>query len=422
MVWNVCTFNKRLIIKKLKTNNMCTNNSNCNCTDNTCGCKTSTNEVSYQGPTLACVGINNCDSMSTVLQQLNSYICSDELVHTIINNISNNVSLYEQFTTIVNQTVNCETVLECYTTTTTTLHPCEQFSLNNTGETAVAIIITDCTTQLQEAIILEPGSTNICVVTDSPLTVPGTVVVTPNGPCTTSTTSTTSTSSTTTTTTTAIPCECLTFHNTDVVGHSISYKNCSGTIITEEEILANEIIQVCGSIGSASDALVTISIGANCIEGLCPTTTTTTTICNNPNVVFNGTFTRSLIGWSDSVLPDWQWSALHGGSAHYIGRDENATLYQNVLTPGTTYDISFDLWCENPTNLINVFAGTTEYTITGVNGYIHVTLILPCVGTTLFGIQGIDSLGEPFDTIYIKNVNVSVHCPQFTTTTTTTLR
>lgn len=99
---------------------MCTNNSNCTCTDNTCGCKTSTSEVVYQGPSLTCVGINNCDTITEVLQKLNSYICSEELVTIIINNIITNVDLYQQFTTIVNNSVECETVWGCETTSTTT--------------------------------------------------------------------------------------------------------------------------------------------------------------------------------------------------------------------------------------------------------------------------------------------------------------
>jgi hypothetical protein len=115
---------------------MCTNNSNCNCTDNTCGCKTSTDEVVYQGPPLTCVGINNCDTITQVLQQLNSYICSEELVTIIINNIINNVDLYQQFTTIVNNSVNCETVWGCETTTTTTTTlplSCNIYKLASTG-------------------------------------------------------------------------------------------------------------------------------------------------------------------------------------------------------------------------------------------------------------------------------------------------
>jgi hypothetical protein len=257
---------------------MCTNNSNCTNSDNTCGCGISTDQVSYQGPTLPCVEINNCDTMTTVLQQLNSYICSDELVHTIINNIITNISLYQQFTTLVNQTVDCETVLACNsTTTTTTLAPCESFSLNNTGETPVAIIITDCITHLQEAIILNPGNTNICVVTNSPLVVPGTVIAIPNGPC--GTTTTTSTSSTTTTTTTAIPCECLTAINEDSISHTISYTDCFGVFLENDiDIPPYETIKFCGCCAYSDSSFVTISIGENCIDQICPTTTTTTTL------------------------------------------------------------------------------------------------------------------------------------------------
>lgn len=261
---------------------MCTNNSNCTCTDNTCGCKTSTSEVVYQGPALTCVGINNCDTITEVLQQLNSYICSEELVTIIINNIINNIDLYQQFTTIVNNSVECETVWGCETTTsTTTIATCESFLLENTGVDPVAIIITNCDTNTQEAIVLMPGDTNICVVTDSPLTVPGTVIVTPTGPCvppTSSTTSTSSTSSTTTTTTTEIPCECLTFTNTDpAVAYAIFYLDCTGDEIGYE-LPAKTTIKFCGSEGSANSELVTISIGGNCIDRECPTTTTTTTI------------------------------------------------------------------------------------------------------------------------------------------------
>jgi hypothetical protein len=128
-----------------------------------------------------------------------------------------------------------------------------------------------------------PGDTNICVITNSPLTVPGTVIVTPNGPCSPSTTTTTSssttssTSSTTTTTTTAIPCECLTFSNSDSVSHSISYEDCTGTLISGLLIDAYEIVKVCGCCGLADSEFVTINIGANCIDDQCPTTTTTTT-------------------------------------------------------------------------------------------------------------------------------------------------
>jgi hypothetical protein len=232
-----------------------------------------------------------CDTLNVILQKIDEIICN---LQTQINYLTN------QVTNITNQVININgdiiniynTLGECCsattTSTSTTVRPCENFSLTNTGDAPVAIIITDCTTQEQEAIVLMQGATNICVITNSPLTVPGTVIVTPNGPCvpatttTTSSSTTSSTSSTTTTTTTAIPCECLTFSNTDSVSHYISYENCDGTLINESTIDAYETIQVCGCCGFADNELVTITVGANCIDEQCPVPTTTTTTTTIP--------------------------------------------------------------------------------------------------------------------------------------------
>ena len=197
-----------------------------------------------------------------------------------------------------------------------------------------------------------------------------------------------------------------------------SFNNIICNIQTNTSTLINNVTNITEDVMLITEDIININ---NQLGICCSTTTTTsTTICNNPNLVFNGTFTRSLIGWTLNIFPDWVWSNAYGGSAHYVGRDEHAILSQNVLTPGVTYDISFDLWCDNPNNVVKVLLGTTQYAIPGISGYVHVNLVLPCVGTSLFGIQGYDESGAPFDTIYIKNVNVSVHCPQFTTTTTTT--
>lgn len=96
------------------------NNIPCNCSDNPCGCKTSSDDIAYQGPNLQCTGIDTCDSLTVSIQKLNDYMCSIELVQNIITNITNNVELYQQFTTIVNQSVDCDIVKNCLTTTTTT--------------------------------------------------------------------------------------------------------------------------------------------------------------------------------------------------------------------------------------------------------------------------------------------------------------
>jgi hypothetical protein len=98
------------------------NNSSCSCKpkNNSCGCKTSSDEVVYTGATLPCTGIENCTPLTEAIATISEYLCSTELVQTIINIIINNETLYSQFTTIVNNTVECETVWNCATTTTTT--------------------------------------------------------------------------------------------------------------------------------------------------------------------------------------------------------------------------------------------------------------------------------------------------------------
>lgn len=292
------------------TNSGCNNNDPCSTN------LTASSTIVYNGPALSCTTAEPCDTLNVILQKIDEIICNLLTQINVLSNQINNVTtqiliIDSDITNIYNQLdVCCTTTTSTSsstststTTSTTTIHPCESFSLTNTGVTQVPIIITNCNTQQQEAIILNPGDTNICVVTDSPLTVPGTVIVIPNGPClpptttttsssSTSTTSTSSTSSTTTTTTTAIPCECLTFENTDssAVDHIISYNDCNGELV-ETTISANQTSQYCGCCGSADSALVFITIGADCIGGLCPgistTTTTSTTIL--PNCSFTGT-------------------------------------------------------------------------------------------------------------------------------------
>jgi hypothetical protein len=259
-------------------------NSGCNNNDPCSTHLTASSTVVYDGPTLSCIVAEPCDTLNVILQKIDEIICN---LLTQINYLTNQVTnITNQIITINGDIIDIYNTLgECCgatttTTSTTTAAPCESFSLDNTGDAPVAIIITDCITGDQEAIVLLPGETNICVETDSPLTVPGTVIVTPNGPCGPTTTTTTTAVPTTTTTTTASPCECLTFFNSDTSAHVVNYKDCNNINVGPIFIDSNETLQVCGGSGSASDPLVTISIGANCIDGLCPiepTTTTTTT-------------------------------------------------------------------------------------------------------------------------------------------------
>ena len=255
-----------------------------------------------------------------------------------VNNITTQIiTINGDIININNQLDNCCNATTTSTSTTIYVAPCESFLLTNIGAVPLAIIVTDCITGMQEPIVLLPGDTNICVETDSPLVFPGTVIATPTGPCPSTTTTTTTICegfslfnpsvaaidvivtpcntgieeilsvdpgttyvcllggasftiddpiiltpegpcpTTTTTTTLFIPCECITFTNTDTRGHSFSYIDCSNETIELVSIASGEIVSVCGCCGGATNPLVTISIGANCIQGICPPTTSTTT-------------------------------------------------------------------------------------------------------------------------------------------------
>ena len=125
---------------------MCTNNSNCDSLDNECGCKTPTDKIVYQGPTLTCLGIENCNTVTEIIELLNTYLCSDELINTIIYNITNNIDIYQQFTTIVNNSVDCNTVWNCSTTTTTTTQflPCSTYELIGNSHVSSIFAFVEC--------------------------------------------------------------------------------------------------------------------------------------------------------------------------------------------------------------------------------------------------------------------------------------
>ena len=260
------------------TNTGCNNNNPCSTH------LTASSTIVYDGPALSCTTAEPCDTLNVILQKIDEIICNLLTQINILTVQVNNITT--QIITINGDIININNQLDVCcnvttTTTSTTVAPCESFSLNNTGTETVAVITTDCDTGELVAVVLEPGVTNICVVTDSPLSVPGTVIVTPNGPCgstTTTTSSTSSTSSTTTTTTTAIPCECITLYNSSDVILTYNYKDCNNVNIGPLNIGIYETVQVCGSSASGSDSRILITIGANCVNGLCPTTTTTTTI------------------------------------------------------------------------------------------------------------------------------------------------
>lgn len=152
---------------------------------------------------------------------------------------------------------------------------------------------------------------------------------------------------------------------------------------------------------------------------------TTNTTCANTNLIINGGFDDDLTGWENTVDDDWIWSTYNGGSANYIGADEAGAIYQDILEDGITYDISFDLsmnaahvGCDN--YYIIVYAGDTESPPIRIFGTQQINLIMTCVGSTIFAIQGLEDCSGVIETIFIDNVVVTEHCDNFTTTSTTT--
>lgn len=129
------------------------------------------------------------------------------------------------------------------------------------------------------------------------------------------------------------------------------------------------------------------------------------------NVVTNGNFSNGLTDWYSSIGGDW---IASNGRAEYVGRDELASLYQNVLVVGQTYKITLNV--ENngtcPENTwIKIYAGDTVTAAISTSGLVEVTL--ECTNNGLFKIQGNDSCAGStgIGNLFIDNV-----CVQLATT------
>ena len=139
------------------------------------------------------------------------------------------------------------------------------------------------------------------------------------------------------------------------------------------------------------------------------------------NLIINPTFDNNLDGWSDTYL-EWGWSPNYGGTAHFIGIDNfNNALFQNILTVGETYNISFTLYYNAPCTefaYVKVFAGTSESSLIQSGGEINLTLT--CTGNNSFAISAYDACGDGSNgTIYIDNVCVVLVIPPSQTPTPT---
>lgn len=202
----------------------CSNNitpcTSCGQTTDACGCKTSSDEVVYQGPALGCTGIENCDTLTTVFQTMDEFICGPDMVQTIINNITNNQSLFLQFMTIVNNSVDCQTVWDCIdanttTTTSTTICPCTYHQVTAPLLNPGTLTYVDCDTNDIITVTGNEIPVYYCVNNNYSLIKIGKVSTFDTGICCSTppptTTTTTTVPVTTTTTTTELPCTCVKF-------------------------------------------------------------------------------------------------------------------------------------------------------------------------------------------------------------------
>lgn len=270
----------------------CSNNitpcTSCGQTD-TCGCKTSTDEVVYQGPALGCTGINNCDTLTTVFQTLDGFICGPDLVENIINNIANNQSLFSQFMTIVNNSVDCQTVWNCLenstTTTTTSECPCTYYSFVGGRVNPAHFTFVECGDT--EATTITGSDTPViyCVSNYYPVIQIGNGVYTNTHEC--------CVPATTTTTTTLSLAYCYEIEITNRC--SVYWTDVNG--MAQIQSGTNTTLFICaqpGTIASACEDFSSISISGGTVECLgeasCQPSTTTTT---STTVVFTTTTTTT---------------------------------------------------------------------------------------------------------------------------------
>jgi len=416
----------------LSVNPCCTDvvlNSPCGCTstitNSSCGsndpCSTHTvlsSNVIYNGPILPCIIAEPCDTLNVILQKIDQIICTllgqITTLQTQVNNINAELLIINNQITNINNTLDVCCVIT--TTTSTTRNRCESFSLDNTGEDPVAITITDCITGVPSAILLLPGDTNICVITDSPLTVPGTVIATPFGPCGTTTTTSTSSSTTTSTTTVYYPCECLTFNNIDIENHIITYVDCNGNPSGPVEIFSHEVIKVCGSQGFASDPFVSITIGANCIFGSCPEEPTTSTTSSTSTTTTSSSSTSTSTSSTSTTTTS---TTCNPATSHpFTGLVVNGT---NTIPDSGSFLVDA---CGAAACLQNATCVTSssfivywnqEYPELGDVAYVGST------GCTLAGLDGYYQIDYDGIWVVVQIINsVIVDFPSCTTTTTTT--
>ena len=124
-------------------------------------------------------------------------------------------------------------------------------------------------------------------------------------------------------------------------------------------------------------------------------------ICLNSN----GSLESSLAGWTVLLPGAWIWS---GGAAVYNGTDTGGSFYQDILTIGFTYRISFDYYIvgNDGLNEIAYFVGNTITSLTNADGTYSVDVIVTCTTGTNFGIYAFNGGEQDPAILFVNNICV----------------
>lgn len=149
-----------------------------------------TDVIYYSGPNLPCSGINSCDSLTTILQKIDPFLCASAICEVV------------RGCTTSTSTTSTTTTTPPSTTTTTTTLICNCYTFTNNNITTEILQYKDCSGNSHFQDVLAGNSLSICV--NPPFTWGDSTTF--NGPCDVSpqcsTTTTTTNPPTTTTTTT----------------------------------------------------------------------------------------------------------------------------------------------------------------------------------------------------------------------------
>lgn len=149
--------------------------------------------------------------------------------------------------------------------------------------------------------------------------------------------------------------------------------------------------------------------------------------CISNNLITNGDFTTDLSGWTLTPAPDiFYWDS---GAARYNNTLYGATtpgfINQDILTPGTTYEITIDtiaLLANTGYCQIIISAGTFDISGTQPNQFsilrlptdplytTPITVTLTCTGSTSFNIYAYTTATDPGSIIRFSEVSVAELC------------